>query len=283
MFKKLSIVALIPLLAIGLAGCSKNSSRPAGLTPGDPSDPTFLKVQETTDQFGEQYLESINEALNYIYFSGPLMRPADTSFITYDDETSWWILVVDRLSEPTFVPFYVVDSVRFSAGDDYQQYPDETTTTIDYRFWAEYHPEASEDTSLDIYAHNDCLLDGFTGDTVVVNGSTDYSIEGSIGDVDVEYSLTGDAENVKFLRAYINEDGTHPVDGTLSLTVTIHTSGQIGNFPATNVTWTLVLTFDDEGYDARLESGQNYWQWSKSWSEIMRAGRNPDRITAGLN
>lgn len=283
MFKKLSIIALIPLLALGFVGCSKNSSQPTGLTPGDDSDQTFLKAQATTDDFSEQYIESMNEALNYIYFSGSLLRPADTSFITYDDETSWWVVVVDRLDDSTFVPFYLVDSVRFSAGVNYQQYPDETTTTIDYRYWADFHPEAGQDTALDIYSHDECLLDGFTGDTIVVNGSTDYSVEGSIGNVEVEYSLTGEAEDVKYLRMLINDDGTHPIAGRLSLTVTIHTSGELGDFPATNATWSLVLTFDDEGYHARLESGQNYWEWSRPWDEVMRAGRNPDRITAGLN
>ncbi len=283
MFKKLSIIALIPLLAIVIAGCSENSSQSAGLTPGDPNDPNFLKAQETADDFSEQFIGSMNEGLNYVYFQGGMLRPADTSLITYDEESSWWILVVDRLTDPAFTPFYMVDSVRFSADGEYQQYPDESTTTIDYKFWAEFHPEASEDTALDVFAHNDCSFDGFTGDTVVVNGSTDYSIEGTIGDVEVEFSLSGDAEDIEFLRANINGDGTHPVDGRLSLTLTMHTAGQIGDFPAVDGTWTLVLSFDEEGYDARLESGQNYWQWSRTWDEIMRTGRNPLKAAFGLN
>lgn len=271
MFRKLSIIALIPLLAVIFVGCSNSSNRPTGPTPGDPDDPTFQKTQELSDDFAKQYLGNMNSGLYYINFSGPMLKPADTSFVTFDEESYWWVLVVDELTDPVSVPFCVVDSVRFNAGTEYQQFPDETTTAIDYRLWAEFHYEIG-DTALDVYAHDDCLLEGFTEDTVEVNGATSYSIEGNIGDVEVEYSLSGDAEDVKFLRAYINGDGSHPVDGTVNITVSIQTSGQIGNLPATNATWTLTLNFDEDGYDARLVSGNNYWEWSRSWNELARVG-----------
>ncbi len=162
----------------------------------------------------------------------------------------------------------MVDSFRFEQGDAYQELPDSNTTAFEYRtrLDGEYN---NADTSMSVTYHDAYRFTGINTDEITVNGTSIAEQEGNISQVEVSFGFSCELSDIVFLTQDINYEGdNYPVSGTAVVEVEIYTSDQIDDIPAMNISWTLTVTFNENGYHARLESDENYWEWDETWGPV---------------
>lgn len=259
-------LVLIVALMIVLGGCS-SSTEPQTKIPGDPDDPIALAAQKEIDKNIGCVLESFDNGISWLNFDGSwyLAKPADTLFlIMYDDY--WYEFHLDfTLDSSSMV---MVDSFRFEQGDSYQELLDSNTTAYEYRcrLDGEY---IDADTSMSIYSRDAYRFTGINTDEITANGTSIAEQEGSISQVEVSFRYSCELAGIVFLTQDINYEGdNYPVSGTAVVAVEIYVSGQIDDIPAMNISWTLTVTFNENGYHARLESDENYWEWDETWGPV---------------
>jgi len=261
----LFLVSLV--LIITLSACSKDSTS-SDPTEGDPNDPTYLQARAASEAMVDTILGGIDYAIGMREFdgSGPMVaRPADTLFMTmYED--FWWEIRLEMEGEGGSM--VASDSFRFEiAEDDYQDLPDSTTNAYEYRSKFEIET-ANGDTTASAYAYETLRLDGLTEQELLITGSSSQEIAITMGSVEASMSNSGGLADIVFIMADLDDEiDDHPQSGVLTLSAAINSSQAIGNLPALHFEWTLTVTFDEDGYHARLESGDNYWEWDESWED----------------
>ena len=252
-------------LLVMLAACSKDSTS-SGLTEGNPNDPTYLQARAASEEMVDTVLGEIDDAIAMREFdgSGPVpARPADTLFMTmYEDY--WWEFRLE--SGGGNGSLAASDSFRFEISDDeYQDLPDSTTNAYEYRSKFEIANE-SGDTSATAFANETLRLEGLTEELLTINGSSAQEVAITMGSAEASMNNSGSLEDIVFIMADLDDEiEDHPQSGVLTLSAAINSSQMVGGLPALNFEWTLTVTFSETGYHARLESGDNYWEWDREW------------------
>jgi hypothetical protein len=183
--------------------------------------------------------------------------------ITFDEVTCWWHLYLDLSSDTTNSSLLFVDSLKFQDSEGCQQFPDSlTTTSIEYRAFLDISIVADSGTFIGT-ANENLLLEGIQEDTCVLIATAESNLEVTSSLYEFAYDYSGVLDDIKFLTLdLMYEENPRPVAGTMYLNLTVYGSNQQGSG---NWTWSVIITFNEGGYHARAESGENYWEWDVTY------------------
>ena len=255
-------VKLLILLLLGtfvtFVACSDNSTD-SNLTEGDPDDPNFIQAKSLAEAYVDTLFGSFEMVFGYMSFdgSGPLSAVGDSFNINYDQETCWWEIYAGF--DSTGFSFVFVDSVRFDDGTGCQMLPDSLTTTqIEYRAYLDLSAYA-DSGSLIVDAEENALVTGLQSDIVVLNASNSTFMDMDIGFLAMTVDYDGTITDLTFSRADLEgEAEVYPLSGSAAVAMTIEGSTDEGSGSGS---WTVDVTFYEDHYHARAESGDNYWEW----------------------
>lgn len=254
---------LFGLILIGamlaFIACSDNSTD-SDLTEGDPEDPNFLMAQGLVEGFVDSTFSYMMFASEYLYFEGGGLWQAtnDSMHAIFDAETCWWELYVSY-DDTTGFGFTLIDSVKFQDVAGCQQFPDSTTTTqIEYRAYADVFASA-DSGSIDATLIESLLMTGIQSDLVVINSSGSADIGMNYGQISYIVAYEAAVTDVTFYRDDLMGDGeVYPVSGSMALAMSVDTTTPNGS---ASISWTADITFYEDHYHVRAESGDNYWEW----------------------
>lgn len=254
---KLFGLILIGLMAAFIA-CSDNATD-SDLTEGNPDDPNFVQAKSLAEAYVDTLFESFDMVFGYMTFEGdgPLKTTGDSLNINYDVETCWWQIYIS--SDSTGFSFVFVDSVRFNDDTGCQMFPDSLTTTqIEYRAYLDLSVIA-DSGSIIVDSDQNALVTGIQSDLVVLNASNSTYMDMDLGFLALTVDYDGTITNLTFNRADLEgEAEVYPLSGAASVAMTIAGSTQEGSGAQS---WSVDITFYEDHYHARAESGDNYWEW----------------------
>ena len=265
--RKLYYCPLFLILAVTLiiGGCSDNSTN-SNIDTEAMSE--SLKTQTTSliNTLGSL----IGDGFDYLDEGvGPYAKTADTSYYDFDDQSFWWTFYGEMsVTEPYVWTITELDSIRFSAGDVHQETPNDSTNELEFRIIGEQITEYAADSTMGVDVYLSCDYSIGDVDTVNIDGSLIYDIEIVMGTLEISYDFDCQYEDI----VYVYETYSHPVDGSLTLDIGLHSSGDAAqNIPAGNFSASMTLTFDEDGYhgDMTIE-GDNY-TWDVSWNTVANS------------
>ena len=258
-------------------GCGDDSSSPKTKTPGDAHDQTFLAIQSSIEEdLLPGMLTSLNDGISLLDFSGgPIAKANDTSYYDFNHDSYWWryIDIYNQDGEGYHYGYSQADSFRFAEGSQYQQFPDSgSTTSLESRQHLDsesYNPSDSSETHVGVLYH----YTGLAGDTMTIAGSSDVSFGFATDSLNYDYAFGGNFDDVTIPIANIdpNSDNNHPTGGGLGMTINYEVQSLYPNYPNGSYDWSLTMTFSETGYHARIESGDNYWEWDGTWDSALAA------------
>ncbi|UCE66569.1 MAG: hypothetical protein JSU85_00720 [Candidatus Zixiibacteriota bacterium] len=263
MKKRIFFLFLIVLgIALVFSACSDNATE-SELTEGDYDDLNYETARATADSIVVAFFQEADEASDFIGFDGsaPMSPAAESLLITFDELSCWWHIYVG--ADTTNGSLIFVDSVKFQDAEGCQMFPDSlTTTSIEYRAYLDINV-VSDTGSLVATANENLLLEGIQEDTCVINATAESNAEVALGLYEAAYDYSGALDDIKFLtEELMYEEEPRPVSGTLALNLTIYGSSQQGSI---TFNWSIIITFNETGYHARAESGENYWEWDVTY------------------
>jgi len=255
-------VLLLSVILVGaflaFVACSDNSTD-SNLTEGDPNDPNFIQAKSLAEAYVDTLFESFEMVFGYLSFdgSGPLSAVGDSFNINYDQETCWWEIYASF--DSTGFSFVFVDSGRFYDGRRCQMLPDSLTTTqIEYRAYLDLSAYA-DSGSLVVDAEEEALVTGIQSDQVVVNASNSTFMDMDLGFLAMTVDYNGTITDLTFNRVDLDgEPPVYPMSGSAEVAMTIEGSSDQGSGSGS---WMVDVTFYEDHYHARAESGDNYWEW----------------------
>ena len=259
--KLFTLVAVISAFCLIFVACSDNPAD-NNLTEGDPQDPNFQMAQSVTEGVVDSLFRFAQTTSNYIDFNGSEpMQAQDSLAIVFDYETCWWYIYLS--ADTTDGSMVFVDSLRFEDSEGCQQYPDsQTTTTIEYRAFIDIDI-TSDSGTVAATATENLYLAGIQEDTCVFDVSAASNLELASSLYELSYDYSGNFTHIKFLtEELMNDDNPRPVSGSLFLDLTIYGSYQQSSG---SWNWNVTVTFNETGYHARAESGENYWEWDVTY------------------
>jgi hypothetical protein len=262
--KKLFLLfAIISLCAVFLVvGCSDNATE-NNLTEGDYNDPGYQTARYLTDQLVDSLSIYADVASDFITFDGsqPMSPAAESLLITFDQETCWWHIYIS--SDTTDASLLFVDSLKFQDSEGCQQFPDSlTTNSIEYRAYFDISM-IGDSTTVSATANENLLLEGIQGDICSLTATATSYAEVASGLYEAAYDYSGAMDNIRFLtEELMYSENPKPISGTMLLNLSIYGSGQQGS---ANWNGTVIITFNETGYHARAESGENYWEWDVTY------------------
>ena len=262
MKKLLLLFGIISLCAVFMiAGCSDNATE-SDLTEGDYEDPNYQTARMITESIVDTLFLEADAASNFINFDGSApMQACDSLLITFDEETCWWHIYLG--ADTTNASLIFVDSLKFQDAEGCQMFPDSlSTTSIEYRAYLDI--ELVNDSAIIVAnANENLLLEGIQEDTCVLNATAASNLELASSLYEIAYDYSGALDDIKFLtQELMYEEDPRPVSGTLALNLIIYGSSQQGSMA---FNWSIIITFNETGYHARAESGENYWEWDVSY------------------
>jgi len=206
-----------------------------------------------------------DDGVEYFGGMGSLTKPADTSYTNFDSTTYWWINYVDM----TYVygDYYTmymtgIDSIRFLAGSDYQEEPNEQTDFLQCRLYVNTEYEYAADSSLTFDISQSGDYEKVSDDTLIVDGAWDYDIDYAMPGDNFEYLFAGDYTDIGI--AYYESDGSYlPYDGTMTMTIDITYAGD--EFDAD-----LTIEFTEGGYDATMTIEGETYTWSVTYNTVTK-------------
>lgn len=259
--KLFTLVAVIMALSLLFIACSDKSEN--NLTQGDPQDQNFQTAKTYTELVVDSLFIEAAAASNFINFDGsqPMSPTAESLLITFDETTCWWHIYIS--SDTTNTSLLFVDSLKFQDIDGCQQFPDSLTTTeIEYRALLTMSV-VTDSAYISGSANDDMLIQGIQEDTCVINAGLNRNLEMALSTYQFSYDYTGAINNVKFMTQDLMYGlNPRPVSGTLILNLTIYGLSQQGSG---GISWFVTVTFNETGYHARAESGENYWEWDVTY------------------
>jgi hypothetical protein len=248
--------ALVTLILVG--ACSDKSTEPA-MTEGDPNSSEFVMARNYTEAFVDSIFNDVDMAMGFLTFDGstPMRVSDDTVYIVFDESTCWWEIYASYDSGATYLIF--VDSVRFADANGCQQFPDSLTTTeLEFRADFDIHL-AGDSGSISSDASRNLLVTGIQSDQVVFNGDEGNLLGLVMGQSSLTVDYDGSLTDLTFWSDDLRgNENPHPISGTLAMSMTITSVTPNGS---AIVDWSIVITFGPDGYHARAESGNNYWEW----------------------
>jgi len=258
-FRLFGLLALMLALTFSFFACSDNSTD-NNLTEGDYNDPNYQAARTNTEMIVNSFLQEADQTSDYIGFDGSEpMQACDSLSIVFDDATCWWHLYLDYSDDSTNSTLLFIDSLKFQDAEGCQQFPDSfTTTSIEYRAFLDIDAVADSGTFI-VNANENFLLEGIQEDTCVINAAANSNMDIASGLYEATLDYTGILDEIKFLtQELMYEENPRPVAGTLYLDLTVYGSNQQGSG---SWHWSVTITFNEGGYHARAESGENYWEW----------------------
>jgi hypothetical protein len=261
-------ILLVCMIFIGafmaFIACSDNAAD-SNLTEGDPDDPNFVQAQGLAEAYVDTLFESFGMVFGYMTFEGegPLKTTGDSLNINYDQETCWWQIYIS--SDSTDYSLVFIDSVRFNDETGCQMFPDSLTTTqIEYRAYLDLSVIA-DSGSIVMDAEENALVTGIQSDLVVLNASNSTYMDMDLGFLAITVDYDGSITNLTFDHADLEGEGpVYPLSGAASVAMTIAGSTQEGSGAGS---WSVDITFYEDHYHARAESGDNYWEWDVYYEE----------------
>ncbi len=254
--------ALAVAFIFAICACSDNATD-TPLTEGDPNDPNYQSAQEMTNLYIDSLFDISGATFNFLNFDGsaPMNATADSLAIVFDQQSCWWSIYVSF--DSTSGSMLMIDSLKFQDVDGCQQFPDSATTTeIENRAFFDLTVVA-DSGSMAISARENVLLQGIQGDTVVINATSDRYLDLAMGLFDITYDYDGVLSDLAFLTADLqSREAPKPISGSLNLNLIMYGTTQEGSM---SVNWSITVTFYPEGYHARAEAGENYWEWDVTY------------------
>jgi hypothetical protein len=255
------LFSLFTALALVFVACSDNATEPE-LTEGDYQDPNYQTARMITESIVDTLFMEADAASDFINFDGSEpMQASDSLLITFDEETCWWHIYVG--ADTTNASLLFVDSLKFQDAEGCQMFPDSfTTTSIEYRAYLDIDL-ISDSATIVATANENLLLEGIQDDTCVINATAASNLELASSLYEISYDYSGALDDIKFLTLELmNEEDPRPVAGTMILNLIIFGSNQQGSG---SWNWAVIITFNEGGYHARAESGENYWEWDVTY------------------
>lgn len=259
-FLFLSMILVGAFLAF--TACSDNATD-SDLTEGNPDDPNFVQAQGLAEAYVDTLFESFEMAFGYMTFQGdgPLNTVGDSLNINYDEETCWWQIYIssDISTDSIDYSLIFIDSVRFNNETGCQILPDSLTTTqIEYRAYLDLSVIA-DSGSIIVDSYQNALLTGIQSDFVVLNASNSTYMDMDLGFLAFTVDYDGTITDLTFNHADLEgEAEVYPLSGSASVAMAIVGSSHDGSGAQS---WTVDITFYEDHYSARAESGDNYWEW----------------------
>jgi hypothetical protein len=133
-----------------------------------------------------------------------------------------------------------------------------TTTQIEYRAYLDMSVIA-DSGSVILGAEEEALVTGIQSDFVVLNASNSTNMHLVMGLISLTVDYEGSITDLTFSHADLHGEGpVYPLSGSASVAMTIEGSSQQGSGSGS---WSIDVTFYEDHYHARAESGTNYWEW----------------------
>lgn len=234
------------------------------------SDELAESLQAQTDLLIYNMGDFFDDGVDYIDDGAGYARPADTSYYTFDQQTYWWTYTLEYTltSESLNWTIDELDSVRFSADDSYQIIPDSTTDGLELHIIGEDVMTFSVDSVMGVQYDIDFEFANANTDTVDVNGTFDYLIEITMGDLEYDYDFGCTFEDIKITEQQ-SSYYAYPIDGTMTVDVTITSTGDADSgIPAGTWTASIQVEFNATGYNGSMTvEGENY-TWETTWSDL---------------
>ncbi len=261
-FKLFGLLVFMLALSVAYLGCSDKATEPE-LTEGDYQDPNYQVARMITESIVDSLFLEADAASDFIGFDGsaPMSPAAESLLITFDELTCWWHIYLG--ADTTNASMIFIDSVKFQDAEGCQMFPDSLTTTcIEYRAYLDINL-ISDSLTIAASANENLLLEGIQEDTCVINATAVSNLELASTLYDIAYDYNGALDDIKFLTLELMyEENPRPVAGTMILNLTIYGANQQGSG---SWNWTIIITFNEGGYHARAESGENYWEWDVTY------------------
>jgi hypothetical protein len=255
-------------MLIVFSGCSKNSTDSSDPTEGDPNDVIYLQAKASSEDIIVDLLSGVDDGIGYLDYEGgdPLPKPADTLFLVmYEDY--WYEYRFEMMS--TEGQWVQSDSFRFESGvEQYQAFPDSNTTAFEFRnkFLMEFSVGDTSSTMTNDAAYR---FTGINSEEVTINGSTDMGMEITAGSSEATMDVASELDDIVYLTEELEYNyENYPISGTLVIAVDVYSDYNMGDIPAMDYEWTLTVTFNENGYHARLEAGDFYWEWDETWDPV---------------
>ena len=266
--KKIAVIT--GLIFIGaiffISGCSDKSTD-GQITEGDYTNEDYLLARAESDSVMEDIRLDNFGARDWICLEpmGPHHPMPDS--ISYDSTTGWHIFEFSR--QDPIVQISVVDSFRFTdLNSEYQRFHDSTTNIFERRLKRDLHAERGridDATEWDRNMERNTIWDGLADSITTLNGDFSRHWSGESDWRDFEKTTNGEMTDILFHTEDLRSDyPAHPYDGTFEawMVMDIVLPRREAHIEAH-----LIVTFFDGGYNAHLERGDNWWEWTHYWPE----------------
>ena len=256
--KKILFTLLLAIAAgLMIAGCSDKSTN-NNISEGSYTDENYLLAKEDADSSMAEMTVDNEEVGDWVDWN-PGLALVDS--VSYDSTSGWHVRA--RTFENDYMTHAVVDSFRMTDLDSQYQFRRDSTTNIFERRLKKSFEKTARPESLGYYwtktrernTHWEGLADSVTN----LNGDFNRHWAGENAFRAFDRVVEGTATDIQFYTADIRDGRpTYPFDGTFngSMTLDVVTAQRTKHIEAT-----LVVTYFPDHYHARLESGDNFWEW----------------------
>ena len=264
--KKITLISGLILLGATflVSGCSDNSTN-GDLTEGDYSNEDFLLARAESDSVMQDIRLDNFGARDWICREPMGPHPPYPDSVIYDSTTGWHVFEFSR--GDSIIQFTVIDSFRFTDLDsNYQRFRDSTTNIFERKLKKDFHAERGrihDGTEWNRSLDRNAVWDGLADSVTSLNGDFNRYWSGESDWRDFEKTVDGEMTDILFhtddLRPLRH---AHPLDGAFEawMVMDITLPRRQAHIEAH-----LTVTFFDGGYHARLERGDNWWEWTHYW------------------
>jgi len=251
--------ALIPLILLIVAGCDKKSANTAS-TEGDYTDINYQLAREDADSIVVDMNVDNGEVSDWMGWNGGMPRP-EVDSVVYDSTSGWHIRSREIIND--YLTFSVVDSFRLADIDGaYQRHRDSLTNTFERRLKKDFELSGGQNDPGTIWTRDrqrNALWDGLADTVVTLNADFNRYWSGTNEYRNFSREVSGVLTDIQFYTGDLFDGRpTHPFAGALTAEMTHDVVRPNGQF---HLEGNLTITFYPDHYHARLERGDNWWEW----------------------
>jgi len=261
MRKLVVLTAIFILCGMAFFTACSDKSADNDMTEGDYNSEEFVLTRQDADSTVSEMNFDDEEVGDWV-----LWNPGGhQDSVGYDSTTGWHVRA--RIFEGDYLDISVVDSFRFTdLGGTYQFRPDSTTNEFERRlkkyFLLTPHPDSQGTFWLKSRNRNTHWV-GLTDSVTTLNGDFLRHWNGQSEYRNFERTVTGDLNDIQFYTDDIFDGRpTQPISGEFvgSIVQDVQTP-----YRQVHLEGSLTITFYMENglhcYHARLERGNNWWEW----------------------
>jgi hypothetical protein len=266
--------ALILALALAaltlMAACSDKTSN-SRLNEGDYNDEDFVLAREDADSALDEMRVDDRETGDWLVWRRGDDGWPDIDSVIYDSTSGWHYR--QRQFNNDYIEISVADSFRFFDTNMNYQFRRDSTTNVFERRLKKYFELTPQPESLSTYwvrnRERNMLWEGLADSVTTLNGDFHRLWDGESRARSFSKLVEGDLTDISFYTADLEDDRpAYPFDGEFvsSMTLDIETPRRQAHIEG-ELTVTFYRDGDNFCYHARLERGDNWWEWDRCFPQ----------------